>query len=71
MVPFEKYANAAQNLIKPSSAARAIYSGATRIERVDKLVQQVAASLGMTHPSVDATVEIVDHKLYENSSIAA
>ncbi len=70
-VPFEKYANAAQNLIKPSSAARAIYSGATRIERVDKLVQQVAASLGMTHPSVDATVEIVDHKLYENSSIAA
>jgi len=70
-VPFEKYARAAENLIKPSSAARAIYSGATRIERVDKLVQQVAASLGMSHPSVDATVDIVDHKLNENSRVAA
>src|SRR4030095_13737870 len=33
-VPFEKYAKAAQSLLKPSSAARAVASGAPFIERV-------------------------------------
>ncbi|MEP1207381.1 MAG: hypothetical protein ABJM29_15500 [Rhizobiaceae bacterium] len=70
-VPFEKYARAAESLLKPSSAARAIYSGAMQIERVDRLVQSVAASLGMSHPSVDATVAIVDEKLAVNSQRAA
>ena len=70
-VPFEKYAKAAESLLKPSSAARAIYSGATRIERVDKLVQSVAATLGMRHPSVDETVATVDDKLAVNSQQAA
>jgi hypothetical protein len=46
-VPFDKYANAAQNLLKPSSAARAIDAGAPNIERVDKLVQKIAAQRGM------------------------
>ena len=68
---FDKYANAAQSLLKPSSAARAIYSGSTQIERVDKLVQLVAASLGMSHTAVDETVSIVDGKLAENSRLAA
>ncbi|MEP0943027.1 MAG: hypothetical protein ABJH63_21025 [Rhizobiaceae bacterium] len=70
-VPFEKYANAAQSLLKPSSAARAITAGAVRIERVDKLVQSVAASLGMRHESVDRTVAIVDQKLAANAQRAA
>ncbi len=70
-VPFEKYANAAENLLKPSSAARAIYSGAAQIERVDKLVQTVAASLGMNHRSVDQTVAIVDEKLFANTQKVA
>ena len=34
-VPFEKYANAAQSLGSPSSAARALAAGAKNIERVD------------------------------------
>jgi hypothetical protein len=35
LVPFEKYAAAAQSLGSPSSAARALYGGAPYIERVD------------------------------------
>ncbi len=65
-VPFEKYANAALGLLKPSSAARAIYAGAPFIERVDKVVQQVAASRGESNPHVDAGVTLVDAKLAAN-----
>src|SRR5438552_10771315 len=39
MVPFEKYARAAESLQSPSSAARALAAGAPYIERVDRLVQ--------------------------------
>jgi hypothetical protein len=38
-VPFGKYAKAAESLLKPSSAARAVAAGAPFIERVDVLVQ--------------------------------
>src|ERR1041384_8704964 len=40
LVPFEKYAAAAQGLANPSSAARALFGGAPNIERVDRLVQR-------------------------------
>ncbi|MCP3055676.1 ketopantoate reductase family protein [Aurantimonas marianensis] len=66
-VPFEKYAKAAENLLKPSSAARAVAGGATTIERVDKLVQRIGLSLGMEHPALNATVDTVDRKLAANS----
>lgn len=66
MVPFEKYANAAKSLLKPSSAARAVYSGAKNIERVDKLIQLAGKAVGMQHPSIDETVAIVDEKLARN-----
>ena len=46
MAPFEKYANAAKSLGSPSSAARR-RCGAQNIERVDRLVQSVAAQKGM------------------------
>ena len=39
LVPFDKYAAAAQSLGSPSSAARALYAGAPYIERVDRLVR--------------------------------
>ena len=39
MVPFEKYAKAAEGLGKASSAARALFGGAAHIERVDCLVR--------------------------------
>jgi len=67
-VPFEKYAKAAENLLKPSSAARAIEGGATQIERVDKLVQTVGKTLGIQSDSVDDIVQIVDARLAKNRS---
>jgi hypothetical protein len=71
MVPFEKYAAAAQGLIRPSSAARALYAGAPNIERVDRLVQLIAAQKGMRNPVVDETVALVDAQLAENRKKAA
>ena len=66
MVPFEKYANAALSLQSPSSAARALAAGAPHIERVDRLVQLVAAQHGLSSPAVDATVARVDEWLVRN-----
>jgi hypothetical protein len=66
LVPFEKYANAAQTLGSPSSAARALAGGAQNIERVDRLVQAVAAQKGMKSAAVDETVAIVDEWLVRN-----
>ncbi|GLQ35582.1 hypothetical protein GCM10007939_18650 [Amylibacter marinus] len=65
-VPFEKYARAAQGLLKPSSAARAIAAGAKHIERVDLLVQAIARSLNMQNSMVDEIVSTVNHRLAEN-----
>jgi hypothetical protein len=71
LVPFEKYAAAAQDLVRPSSAARALFNGAPNIERVDRLVQTIAAQKGMHNPVVDATVAMVDAKLAANRKAAA
>ncbi len=71
LVPFEKYANAAKGLVKPSSAARALFGGAPFIERVDLLVQKLAASKGMQNNSVDRTVQLVDAQLKRNRESAA
>ncbi len=64
-VPFEKYAKAAESLLKPSSAARAVASGAPFIERVDLLVKLISHQIGMQNDEIDHTVEIVDRKLDE------
>ena len=66
LVPFEKYAAAAQGLLNPSSAARALFGGAPNIERVDRLVQAVAAQKGMRNESVDEVVKLVDAQLEKN-----
>jgi len=63
LVPFEKYAAAAQVLVRPSSAARALFAGAPNIERVDRLVQSIAAQHGLRNPVVDETVAMVDARL--------
>jgi len=67
-VPFDKYANAARNLLKPSSVARAIAAGSANVERVDKLVQMVGASQGMQSDEVDAIVKTVDARLAANAA---
>lgn len=64
-VPFAKYAKAAESLLKPSSAARAVAAGAPFIERVDLLVKLISHQLGVPNPEIDRTVETVDQKLNE------
>jgi len=71
LVPFEKYAAAAQSLIRPASAARALNNGAPNIERADKLVQLIAAQKGLRHPVIDAIVALVDERLAANRKKAA
>jgi hypothetical protein len=71
LVPFEKYANAALSLLTPSSAARALVNGAPNIERVDRLVQTIAAQKGMRSKEVDEIVALVDAWLERNRKAAA
>jgi hypothetical protein len=71
LVPFEKYANAALGLARPSSAARALFAGATNIERVDRLVQAIGARKAMRLVAVDEIVARVDARLAVNRRAAA
>jgi hypothetical protein len=66
LVPFEKYARAAESLGKPSSAARALSSGAEYIERVDSLVQRIARQRGLQSETLHEIVNLVDERLKEN-----
>ena len=70
-VPFEKYAKAAEGLLKPSSAARAIDGGARHVERVDLLVQLIADQLGMGNPAVDEVAATVTSRIAGNIKAAA
>jgi len=70
LVPFEKYAKAAEGLAKPSSAARALFGGAKYIERVDCLVKQIANQQGMHSDTVDEIVSLVEHHLGKNRKAA-
>jgi hypothetical protein len=71
LVPFEKYAAAAQSLVRPSSAARALNNGVPNIERADKLVQLIATQKGLRNAIIDATVAQVDARLAANRKKAA
>ena len=71
LVPFEKYAKAAEGLLKPSSAARAIDGGADAIERVDLLVKLIADQVGVSSPELDRIAGIVTARLAENQRAAA
>jgi hypothetical protein len=71
LVPFEKYAKAAEGLGKPSSAARALFGGAAHIERVDCLVRRVAGQQGKTLDTLDEIVGLVDTRLAANRAARA
>jgi len=66
LVPFEKYAKAAESLGKPSSAARALFGGALHIERVDCLVRRIARQKGRDSETLDEIVSLVDARLARN-----
>ena len=70
LVPFEKYAKAAEGLGKPSSAARALFAGAAHIERVDCLVRQIANQKGLRSDVLDEMVKLVDARLLKNRASA-
>jgi hypothetical protein len=65
-VPFEKYAQAAEGLTKPSSAARALFGGAEEIERVDCLIHRLARQQGLQCDTLDEIVTLVDERLTRN-----
>lgn len=71
LVPFEKYAAAAQSLSRPASAARALQNGAQYIERADKLVQLIAKQKRLSNAAIDAQVALVDARLEANRKKAA
>lgn len=71
LVPFEKYAAAAKGLAKPSSVARALDAGSTRVERVDKLVRDIAFQNGLRSDAVDRIVLRVDETLERNHAMAS
>src|SRR5262249_25086839 len=66
MVPFEKYAKAAEGLGKPSSAARELFAGAEHIERVDCLIRCIARQQGLQSDTLDEIVNLVDDRLAKN-----
>ncbi|MGH6829154.1 MAG: hypothetical protein ACREFW_09630, partial [Rhizomicrobium sp.] len=70
LVPFDKYAKAAEGLAKPSSAARALFGGAAHIERVDCLVRRIARQQGLQSEVLDEMVKLVDARLVKNRASA-
>ena len=66
LVPFHKYATAAQGLLKPSAAARALDSGAAFIERVDLLVRNIALQKDFHNAAIDRIVDTVEFRLSQN-----
>jgi hypothetical protein len=71
LVGFDKYVAATDKLGAPSSVARAIAGGAIAVERVDKLVQLIGRQNGITHPTIDRTVALVDAALARTKLSAA
>ena len=66
LVPFDKYAQAAASLGRPSSAARALFGGAQHIERVDSLVRRIARQLDLASDHLHEIVALVDDRLGRN-----
>lgn len=70
-VPFDRYADAAQQLVYPSSVSRGLLNSATEVERVDRLIQGLARSLNTEDESLNSIVSLVDETLMVNRSISA
>jgi len=68
LVAFEKYAKAAETLVRPSSVARALFGGAQHVERVDRLVREIAGQQGLAFDPVREIVARVDERLRKNRS---
>ncbi len=71
LVPFEKYAQAAEGLAKPSTAARTLFGGADHIERVDCVVRRIALQHGLQSDTLDEIVALVDERLARNRAASS
>ena len=63
LVPFGEVRCRGARPGEPSPGARALFGGAPNIERVDRLVQGVAARKGMRNAAIDEVVALVDARL--------
>ncbi|WP_416906967.1 MAG: hypothetical protein ACMVO5_07845 [Polymorphobacter sp.] len=70
MVPFESYAETARRLTRPSSLARALASGATAVERIDRLVAALLEAHGMSTARLAAISARIDSRLDQNRKAA-
>ena len=66
MVSFDRYLSAARSLTQPSSVARAIHSGASSVERADRLIKVLAKCHNIDNPVLNRIVTDVDRKLKHN-----
>lgn len=60
LVPFDSYAKAAQQLVRPSSLARALAHGATAVERIDLLVLNLLRYTGQDVEMCDLMQSVSD-----------
>lgn len=65
-VPFAEYARAAEQLVRPSSAARAIAGGTRQIERIDLLVLNLMRTHNLDANEVANIVELIEERLQRN-----
>lgn len=63
LIPFDGYLKAAQNLTAPSSVARAFLNGDPNIERVDKLVLNIAKLKNLSVYKLEEIVKVFDNQL--------
>jgi len=66
LVPFSAYAKAAESLVRPSSAARALAGGALQIERIDLLVHKLMQARDLDCDVVAPIVALIEARLAEN-----
>lgn len=66
-MPFAAYAKAALGLTRPSSLARALASGASRVERIDLLVMRLLAAQGLDPAELEPIVAAIEQRLAENA----
>lgn len=68
IVPFRTYAAAARQLSRPSSLARALASGAQRVERIDLMILHVARALNQPTGAISKVSRIIESLLARNAA---
>jgi hypothetical protein len=71
LVPFAAYAAAAKGLTRPSSLARALGAGATRVERIDLLIARLLQATGRDPALITPIVAAIEQRLAHNAMAMA